>query len=372
LNSHALARTLRNTAALRNPNIRAQIAAGAAMAGWYHGRTGSGWWQHSNGGYGWVGPLFWPFAYFDIYDYAIWGNGFGAPFWGYGYDDIYAGMFAPYGYDDLTGYLPPRDSAAPGTPNATLDRLAQMCGEDSRDIAGLPTDLIQQAIEPTETQRTALDDLANASVTAAQNIKAACPTRISLTAPSRLASMQQRIEAMITAVATVQPSLDKFYSLLNDEQKARLNALGDDQRRRITARNRNRSLAQSCDIAQPAAQKWPTEEIDAKLRPTDPQRASLIALQDASGKAADMLKTSCQADDSVTPPARLAAVGKRLDTMLQAVKLVRSALDDFYGTLSDEQKAQFEAIGPQRTGSSDQPDTMQRHSRRHHRELFGN
>jgi len=47
-------------------------------------------------GYGWVGPLFWPFAYFDIYDYAIWGSGFGAPFWGYGHDDIYAGMFAPY------------------------------------------------------------------------------------------------------------------------------------------------------------------------------------------------------------------------------------------------------------------------------------
>jgi hypothetical protein len=51
---------------------------------------------------------------------------------------------------------------------------------------------------------------------------------------------------------------------------------------------------------------------------------------------------------------------------------VRSALDDFYGTLSDEQKAQFEAIGPQRTASSDQPDTMQRHSRRQRRELFGN
>jgi hypothetical protein len=372
LNSRALARTLRNTAALRNPNIRAQVAAGAAMAGWYYGRTGSGWWQHSNGGYGWVGPLFWPFAYFDIYDYAIWGSGFGAPFWGYGYDDIYAGMFAPYGYDDLAGYLPPRGSAAPGTPNAALDQLAQMCGEDSRDIAGLPIDLIKQAIEPTETQRAALDDLANASVTAAQNIKAACPTRISLTAPNRLASMQQRIEAMIAAVATVQPSLDKFYSLLNDEQKARFNALGEDQRRRITARNRNRSLAQRCDVAEPAALKWPTEEIDARLRPTDTQRASLVALQDTSAKAADMLKTSCQGDDAVTPPARLAAVGKRLDNMLQAVKSVRSALDDFYGTLSDEQKTQFEAIGPQRTALSDQPDTRQKNSRRRDRELFGN
>ncbi len=219
----------------------------------------------------------------DGSDYAIWGSGFGAPFWGYGYDEIYAGMFAPYAYD--AGYLPLR-VAAPGTPNAASDRLAQMCGDDSRDIAGLPIDLIQQAIEPTETQRAAHDELANASVTAAQTIKAACPTGLSLTAPSRLASMQQRIEAMIAAVATVQPSLGKFYSLLNDEQKVRLNALGEEQRRRIAARRHDRSLAKSCDVAQPAALKWPTEEIDARLRPIDTQRASLVALQ-VSGRRCD-------------------------------------------------------------------------------------
>ena len=33
-----------------------------------------------------------------------------------------------------------------------------------------------------------------------------------------------------------------------------------------------------------------------------------------------MLSASCRADDGLTPPARLAAAGKRLDTMLQAVK----------------------------------------------------
>jgi hypothetical protein len=360
---------MRSTAALRNPNTRARIAAGVAMAGWYYGRAGSGWWQHSNGGYGWVGPLFWPFAYFDIYDYAIWGGGFGVPFWGYGYDDIYAGMFAPYGYDDLTGYLPPSGSAQP---DAARDRLVQMCGEDGRDIAGLPIDLIQQAIEPTEAQKAALDDLANALVTAAQNIKAACPTSISLTAPSRLAFMQRRIEAMVGAVAGVRPSLDKFYGLLNDEQKARFNALGDDQRRRITARNHNGSPARSCDLAQPAALKWPIEEVDARLHPTDAQRASLVALQDASARAADMLKTSCQADDAITPPARLAAIAKRLDVMLEAVKLVRKALDDFYATLSDEQKAQFEAIGVLGTGVLARPDTIQGYTRRHYRESFGN
>ena len=99
--------------------------------------------------------------------------------------------------------------------------------------------------------------------------------------------------------------------------------------------------------------EWPTAQIDQTVRPTDAQRASLVALQNATAKAADLLKASCLSSDPLTPPARLVAVGKRLDTMLQAVKMVSAALNDFYGTLSDEQKARFEAIGPQRTAQAE-------------------
>ena len=53
-----------------------------------------------------------------------------------------------------------------------------MCGDDSRDIIGLPIDrILRRLIEPTEAQRAALDELACASATAAQKIKAACPTQ---------------------------------------------------------------------------------------------------------------------------------------------------------------------------------------------------
>jgi hypothetical protein len=343
---------------LRDPSGRAHITAAAATAGWHNGHdSGNGWWRHGNGGYGWVGPLYWPFAYNDMYEYAMWGDGYDDSFWGYGYGDIYAGIFAPYGYDDLAGYLPQYASGNPsgsgqtapasGTPAAASNQLAQMCGADSRDIAGLPIDQFRQVIQPTDAQSTALDDLANASVKAAQDLKAACPTDIALTAPDRLAAMQQRIEAMIAAVQTVQPPLEKFYGLLNDEQKARLTALGQDERQ--TTGKTPGTLAQSCGAAQPGVMQWPTAEIDQTVRPTDAQRASLVALQNATTDAADLLKGSCLTDDPLTPPARLAAVGKRLDTMLQAVKMVSSALNDFYGPLSDEQKAQFEAIGPQRT-----------------------
>ena len=372
LNSHAVAGALHNRGALFHPNTRAHIAAAAATAGWHEGRGRDGWWRHRHGGYGWVGPVFWPFAYYDFYDYAMWGYGYDDPFWDYGYGDIYAGIFSPYGYDDLAGYWPqgrgggqvsPRQG--PGEKPATPDQLAELCGEDSRDIAGLPIDQIQKAIQPDDAQRAALDDLANASVKAAQGIRAACPTGIALTAPARIAAMQARIEALISAVDTVQPPLQKFYGLLTDEQKTRLNALGEDQRRADAAR-KNGSLVENCGASQPGVANWPSAEIDAKLHPTDAQRASLTALQDATAKAADMLKASCESSDAITPPARLETVHKRLDVMLQAVKGVRTALDDFYGKLSDEQKAQFEAIGPDRSGASHQSSAAPAHVRHRH------
>jgi hypothetical protein len=236
-----------------------------------------------------------------------------------------------------------------------------MCGDDSRAIAGLPIDQIQLTVQPTEAQFSALDDLGNASIAAAQSIRAACPSQVVLTAPGRLSAMQQRIEAMISAVAAVRPPLEKFYGLLDDEQKARFNALAEDQRKVAVANNAKgqpvqgtgqggtaQGTAQGCGAAQPAALAWPASEIEAKLHPNDTQRATLQVLQDTTTEAAEMLKSACQPSDVMTPPARFAATGKRLDTMLQAVKQVRAALEDFYATLDDEQKAQFEAIGPRR------------------------
>jgi len=391
LNSRSVTTALHNRAALRNPNARAQLLAGAATAGWRGGHGDrDGWWRHRHGGYGWVGPLFWPLAYYDISDYALWGYGYDPLFWDYGYNDIYAGVFAPYGYDDLAGYLPtggsgpfaaasqqtigraPSNRAATSDQAGTPNQLAQLCGDDSRDIAGLPIDRIQQALQLNDAQRAALDDLANASLKAAQDIKAACPTQISLTAPGRLAAMQARIEAMISAVETVQPALQKFYDLLNDEQRAQLNALAQDQRNGETARNSNGSLTQNCQTAQTSVPDWPAAEIEARLNLNEAQHASLAALKDASAKAAEMLKTSCPTTEPITPPARLEAIANRLETMLQAVKTVRTALDDFYGKLNDEQKAQFEAIGPARAGpsgqptASDQPATTQPTSTRTH------
>ena len=373
----AVAGALHNHGALNNPASRANISAAAATAGWRgHDRHG-GWWRHANGGYGWVGPLFWPFAYYDLSDYAMWG--YDPSLWDYGYGDIYAGIFAPYGYDDLAGYLPYGGSGysysggaasrgAGTAPSSGSNEIAQMCGEDTQEIAGLPIDRIQQALNPNDEQRKALDDLANASIKAAQAIKDACPSQVASTAPGRLAAMQTRLEAMISAVNIVEPPLDHFYGLLSDEQKQRLTALGEDQRR---GREQPGVLAQNCGNGQSGATEWPTAEIDRRLHPTDSELASLNNLKDATARAADMLKGTCAPNEALTPPARLAAAGKRLDAMLQAVETVKSALDDVYAQLTDEQKAQFESIGPTRdvaqAPDADETASPSRHSYRHHR-----
>ena len=245
------------------------------------------------------------------------------------------------------------------------DELAQMCGEDSRDIAGLPIDRIQEVIAPNEVQRAALDDLGNASVKAAEIIRAACPTEVALNAPGQLAAMEQRIEGMITAVDAIQPALQKFNDLLSDEQKTRLNAIGMDQQQASGVKNG--ALAGNCDGAQGKVAPLPSAEIEAKIHPNDAQRRSLEALRDATTRAANMLNIPCPTSaEVVTPPGRLDAVRKRLDVTLQAITIVLAALDDFYGQLSEEQKAQFEAIGQRGPAAADQPGGKRTPVRRPH------
>jgi len=68
----------------------------------------------------------------------------------------------------------------------------------------------------------------------------------------------------------------------------------------------------------------------------------------------EQLTASCPAELPTTPPGRLAAISKRLDVMLTAVKSVRTALDDLYGDLSDEQKGRFNKIGQSRQRTAEQ------------------
>jgi hypothetical protein len=92
---------------------------------------------------------------------------------------------------------------------------------------------------------------------------------------------------------------------------------------------------------------WPTDRIDRVVRPDDAQRGKLQALQSAASQAADTIKAACPTEVPATPPARIAAVGQRLQAMLQGVETIQPALADFYNSLSDDQKARFNSMGRQ-------------------------
>ena len=322
---------------ITRPVARLQVAAGTALAGWHGGRGANGWWQHGDGSYGWVGPLFWPFAYYDIYDYAVWGDGMG--FWGYGYRDIYAAIFTPYDEDELTRYL----SSSHGRRFRRLPSLARICGDDVSELAPLPVEQIRQTMRLSEEQRGMLDELVKASVEGEKTVRASCPTEVQPTPSARLATMQQRLEAMKSAIASIRTPFEVFYESLDDDQKSELTALND-QRAPFAPKV---PAAQSC--TPPDVLPWPAADIEAKLHLNDTQREELGALSRMDALARNTLNFDCQPDENLTPPDRLATADVRLDAMLDAIKWVRPALDDFFATLSDEQKTQFDMIGAKRT-----------------------
>jgi hypothetical protein len=107
-----------------------------------------------------------------------------------------------------------------------------------------------------------------------------------------------------------------------------------------------RRAAEVCSDDAAQLTDWPIERISEIVQPTAAQRPALEELRAASAKAIDMLKAGCPKDLPSIPTGRLAAMERRLQVMLAAVQTVRPALERFYQSLSDEQKARFNAIAP--------------------------
>jgi LTXXQ motif family protein len=349
---------LRSAAESIRPSARAQLTAVAALAGWQGGRAAQGWWQHADGSYGWVGPLFWPFAYSDLYDYTLLGDGSG--FWAYGYGDLYAAIFSPYAASDLSSFAADRPA---GRRHRKADSAQGLCDADAARMTGLPLERIGRVVAANEVQRASFDELSSAWTSAGDSIRASCPAQAATTALERFAAMESRVNAMLSAVAAIQPRLQKFYDLLSDEQKARLNAPQRDRRANVAAAKLKEMQDAACRASREPqdeqqaekqyreliARQWPLDDIAASLKLNDSQRAGLEVVQDTTMGAMESL-SACPLKDALTPPARLEAAKVRLEAMREAIRSVNDAVDDFQADLSDEQKTQFEGLGPKKRG----------------------
>ena len=83
----------------------------------------------------------------------------------------------------------------------------------------------------------------------------------------------------------MRPALERFYQSLNDEQKARFNAIAAANDPDATAKDQ-RDLTKFCDEKTPSVTDLPIDRIGQAVQPTPPQRAALDALKDASIRAA--------------------------------------------------------------------------------------
>ena len=308
---------------------------------------GHGW--HPYYHLGWIGPLFWPYAYGDFFYYALWPYDYAYidPFWAYGYGDIYESIFSPYDYGEYV-----QGPGAPKRMTSLTEGMGQSCTDEAAEVTGWPINQIQDAVQPKQQQSALLDDLGNAIVKASDEIKSHCPTTVAFTPPDRLAQMQQRLQTLVDAVNLISPPLTNFYDSLSDEQKARFNNIAPPAPPQHAQSSSDQSQAQQGEPSVQAqcnanVMAWPTDQINNTVHPSDAQRAKLDALQAALSQAADTIKAACPSEVPATPPSRLDAIGNRLQAMLKAVETVQPALADFYNSLSDDQKARFNTMGKQ-------------------------
>ena len=158
-----------------------------------------------------------------------------------------------------------------------------------------------------------------------------------------------RIDGMVKALAIVRTPLDNFYNSLNDEQKQRFAELGPasaaqtEDRREFASED---DLAALCSPRTEGFTQLPAQRIEQVIKPKQQQRGVFEVLKSAATEAASLMQSSCPAQMPQTPLDRFDALGKRLNAMEAAMRMVRPVLASFYDFLDNEQKARFNSLGP--------------------------
>ena len=301
---------------------------------------------------GWYGPLFWPYAYADIFYWAFWPGGYAPGYWYYAYDDFFDGMF--YGgvvYADRAVSAPVRTVRRGAQPEQSYAQVQELCKQPGGGVTAWPIADIDRVVQPNDEQRRLLNDLQAASQRAAETFAVACPAENDLaeTAPGRIATIIGRLKATDEAIMTVKPALEAFYASLSDEQKRRFDTLGPKEARTASRGGRNTvgsasSQGNGCGEASAGLTELPMQQIETSVRPNDEQLDEFRRFKEATAKAVQHLQSHCPQDVAGTPASRLDAMHANIQAMIEAAEIIKPALEEFYVSLSDEQKTRFNRL----------------------------
>jgi len=344
---------------------RARFAAryNADRPRFWNGPARGAWRNNRYAGFvGWYGPLFWPYAYSDVFYWTFWPGGYAPGYWYYAYDDFFDGVF--YGgtvYADRgasapvrtvrRGTQPEQSQIASQTGGLSSAQVHELCKQPGGGVTAWPIADIDRVVQPNDEQRRLLNDLQAASQRAAETFAVACPAENDLaeTAPGRIATIIGRLKATDEVIMAVRPALEAFYASLSDEQKQRFDTLGPKEPRTASRGGRNTvgsatPQGNGCGEASAGLTDLPMQQIETSVRPNDEQVEAFRRFKDATAKAVQHLQSHCPQDVAGTPASRLDAMHANIQAMIEAAEIIKPALEEFYVALSDEQKTRFNRL----------------------------
>jgi hypothetical protein len=286
----------------------------------------------------WYGPVFWPYAYDDLFEYLLWPAD-DADYDGLFWVDAFAATVDPAwrSGSEAAGVagppLPVARSRAGVRGLAGQSReFAEICGRRTPTV--WPAERVLRTLDLTGDLEVGLGAFSAATAAAATVLDDACANEMPTSAVRRLEAIERRLDAMRQSLAIIRPALDSLYGALNDAQKARLDGLAPDPVASTEGANPASSALSICGPSQPQP---PAPPSDIELKP--PQRAALEALTTALGAAVERLRAACPTPMPWTLPQRLSALETRLGAMLAAVRIERPALAALCDVLSGEPKS---------------------------------
>jgi hypothetical protein len=278
----------------------------------------------------WPGPFFWSHAVDDVF----WPTAYDSVFWDYGPGDMLDGILDPP-YDSFARRGRRGDRALA----REQEGRAVLCRDQPSDLTNVAA--IEQEVRPRQEQLAAFDQLRAAEAGATDIVRGACAGHVPPSPTGRRDVMAQWVDAMLVAVRMVRSPLEAFYRSLDDEQKARFAVL----RRAGHLGDAAEPWLGSCSDPSGAFADVPIKPLVRRLKLTEVQVAALEEFSVASDEAAKKVQASCPREAPLTPTGRIAAIEARLTALLDALGTMRTPLERFYGSLADEQKAQFDRMG---------------------------
>jgi hypothetical protein len=288
-----------------------------------------------------TGPAAWPTAYEEAVGFAFWPDDYGQQLRSRGFEVI---------ADTIMGRFerPRARVATTGTArnDSGSDASADQCNDITVADDKWPSERIQQVVQLSGAEHATLEKFQLAANTAIKTIKTDCRQAGDLSPPDRLRALVQSLWMVRDGDISLRGPLKDFHDSLTAAQKNSFvveppkNTPAPDEKSQGANKQYQACAAQNIGSAERLV-----KEIEMRVRPDKTQSASLEYLHKVSSDMAKLMIASCVQPIAADPPARLDSASDQITALNYAASNVQIALDDFYGRLSQQQKARLEATG---------------------------